>query len=156
MVRKGFTLIELLIVVAIIGILAAIAVPNFLNAQIRAKVSKVQADFRSLATAIESYRLEFGNYMPTRNGGRTPVPDISTRFRLRLRLSHPRRAFRTRFERKARRTRMGRRRHATAISIRTTSNGLWMTPNSVDTTSIPTNGAWCLRGRITSNSWTGA
>jgi len=64
MVRKGFTLIELLIVVAIIGILAAIAVPNFLNAQIRAKVSKVQADFRSLTTAIESYRLEFGNYMP--------------------------------------------------------------------------------------------
>jgi len=59
---KGFTLIELLIVVAIIGILAAIAVPNFLNAQIRAKVTRVQADFRTLDTALESYRLEFGNY----------------------------------------------------------------------------------------------
>ncbi len=62
--QYGFTLIELLIVVAIIGILAAIAVPNFLNAQTRAKVSKVQGDFRSLATAIESYRLDNNAYMP--------------------------------------------------------------------------------------------
>ena len=62
--QEAFTLIELLIVVAIIGILAAIAVPNFLNAQTRAKVSKVQSDFRSLATAIESYHLDYNNYMP--------------------------------------------------------------------------------------------
>jgi len=61
---KAFTLIELLIVVAIIGILAAIAVPNFLNAQIRAKVAKVEGDFRSLATAIESYRLDTNAYLP--------------------------------------------------------------------------------------------
>ncbi len=59
---SSFTLIELLIVVAIIGILAAIAVPNFLNAQVRAKVTRVEADFRTLATALEAYRLEFGNY----------------------------------------------------------------------------------------------
>ncbi|MGC9329080.1 MAG: type II secretion system protein [Candidatus Hinthialibacter sp.] len=59
---SAFTLIELLIVVAIIGILAAIAVPNFLNAQVRAKVSRVEADMRTLATALESYHLEFGNY----------------------------------------------------------------------------------------------
>ncbi len=62
--RKAFTLIELLIVVAIIGILAAIAVPNFLNAQTRAKIAKVEADFRNLATAIEQYRMDNNDYMP--------------------------------------------------------------------------------------------
>jgi prepilin-type N-terminal cleavage/methylation domain-containing protein len=60
--RKGFTLIELLIVVAIIAILAAIAVPNFLEAQTRAKVSRVRADMRSIATAIESYRVDMNEY----------------------------------------------------------------------------------------------
>jgi prepilin-type N-terminal cleavage/methylation domain-containing protein len=58
----GFTLIELLIVVAIIAILAAIAVPNFLEAQTRAKVSRVKTDMRSLATAIESYRVDNNKY----------------------------------------------------------------------------------------------
>ena len=48
-------MIELLIVVAIIAILAAIAVPNFLDAQVRSKVSRVKSDFRSIATGIESY-----------------------------------------------------------------------------------------------------
>ena len=61
--RSAFTLIELLIVVAIIGILAAIAVPNFLNAQMRAKVARVEAEFRSIATALESYHLD-NNFYP--------------------------------------------------------------------------------------------
>lgn len=54
----GFTLIELLIVVAIIAILAAIAVPNFLEAQTRSKVSRVKSDMRSLATAMEAYKVD--------------------------------------------------------------------------------------------------
>ncbi len=59
---KGFTLIELLIVVAIIAILAAIAVPNFLEAQTRSKVSRVKSDMRTLATAIESYAVDYNRY----------------------------------------------------------------------------------------------
>jgi len=62
MTRKGFTLIELLIVVAIIAILAAIAVPNFLEAQVRSKVSRGKADMRSMATAIEAYKVDFNQY----------------------------------------------------------------------------------------------
>jgi len=56
--KNGFTLIELLIVVAIIAILAAIAVPNFLDAQVRSKVSKSYAEMRTIANAITAYEVD--------------------------------------------------------------------------------------------------
>jgi general secretion pathway protein G len=62
--KKAFTLIELLIVVAIIAILAAIAVPNFLEAQTRSKISRVRNDQRTLATAMESYYVDNNAYPP--------------------------------------------------------------------------------------------
>lgn len=63
--RSGFTLIELLIVVAIIAILAAIAVPNFLEAQTRAKVSRIVSDLRIYDTAAETYRIDTNKTPPT-------------------------------------------------------------------------------------------
>ncbi|HXV76863.1 MAG TPA: prepilin-type N-terminal cleavage/methylation domain-containing protein [Candidatus Polarisedimenticolaceae bacterium] len=66
--EKGFTLIELLIVVAIIGIIAAIAIPNLLNAIDRGKQKRTMADLRSVGTAIESYSID-NNFYP--NAGTT-------------------------------------------------------------------------------------
>ena len=60
--KSGFTLIELLIVVAIIGILAGIAVPNFLEAQTRAKISRAMSDMRSAATGLETYYVDNNHY----------------------------------------------------------------------------------------------
>jgi general secretion pathway protein G len=57
-VNKGFTLIELLVVVAIIAILAAIAYPNFMEAQTRANISRVKSDLRTIATGLESYMVD--------------------------------------------------------------------------------------------------
>ena len=68
---KAFTLIELLIVVAIIAILAAIAVPNFLEAQVRSKVSRCKADMRSLRTAMEAYRVDYNRYLPDEGADQT-------------------------------------------------------------------------------------
>ena len=65
--ESAFTLIELLIVVAIIGILAAVAVPNFLNARIRAQIARVRADFSTAALASESYLIDNGTYPYTIN-----------------------------------------------------------------------------------------
>ena len=60
--QTGFTLIELLIVVAIIGIIAAIAIPNLLNAIDRGKQKRSMADMRSLGTAVESYSVDVNFY----------------------------------------------------------------------------------------------
>ncbi len=60
--ESGFTLIELLIVIAIIGILAAIAIPNLLNAVQRGKQKRSMSDMRSLATAIEAYAVDNNSY----------------------------------------------------------------------------------------------
>ena len=60
--RKGFTLIELMIVIAIIIILAAIAIPNYLRLTDRARRARVAGDFTSLATANEAYLVDWGHY----------------------------------------------------------------------------------------------
>lgn len=62
---RAFTLIELLVVVAVIAILAAIALPNFLEAQTRAKVSRAKNDLRTLATALEAYYVDANAYPQT-------------------------------------------------------------------------------------------
>lgn len=81
--RKGFTLIELLIVVAILAILAAVAVPNFLEAQARSKISREKNDMRSIATALESYMVDHGSYPPhgeILNGNTDPSDPIFPAF----------------------------------------------------------------------------
>jgi len=71
--QKGFTLIELLIVVAIIGIIAAIAIPNLLNAIDRGKQKRTMADIRSLGTAVESYAVD-NNFYPKVNSYAAVTP----------------------------------------------------------------------------------
>ena len=63
--QKGFTLIELMIVVAIIGILAAIAIPNFMSYQCKAKQSEAKSNLGSIATCQEAYKAEFDIYGDT-------------------------------------------------------------------------------------------
>ena len=71
--KRAFTLIELLIVVAIIAILAAIAVPNFLEAQVRAKIGRARSDLRTIGIAIESYMVD-NNMVIGANDAKIPDP----------------------------------------------------------------------------------
>ncbi len=82
--KNGFTLIELLIVIAIILILISIALPNFLEAQIRAKVSRTQSDLRAYEIAFESYNVDYKHYPwpmccknPNSRPGRNGWPDVN-------------------------------------------------------------------------------
>jgi len=60
--KKGFTLIELMIVVAIIGILSAVAIPNFISFRYKAKGSEAKANLGAIRTCEEAYRTEFDTY----------------------------------------------------------------------------------------------
>ena len=83
--RKGFMLLELIIVVAIIGILAAVAIPNLISMTDEAKVAKIQSDLSTIGTAMEVYHVKKGGTYPANlstlagdNGYLKKVPDPPT------------------------------------------------------------------------------
>ena len=75
--RKGFTLIELLIVVVIIGILAAIAIPKFAATKDKAKLASIKTDLRNLMTAEEAYFSDYATYAARRRSSPTAPYNFS-------------------------------------------------------------------------------
>jgi len=80
--REGFTLIELMIVVAIIGILAAIAIPNFIKFQLRSKAGESKVNLAAIRTAEESYFAEAGTYLDMPATPVAYVPGLKTPFKV--------------------------------------------------------------------------
>ena len=86
--QDGFTLIELLIVVAIIGIIAAVAIPNMLNAIDRSRQKKTMADMRNIATALEEYGID-NNFYPLQTSQGALSGSISAELSPRYRTTIP-------------------------------------------------------------------
>ena len=78
--KKGFTLIELLIVVAIIGIIAAIAIPNLLNAIQRGRQKRTMADMRAIGTAVEAFAVDNNRYPDDSSDVSTITDDVEPRY----------------------------------------------------------------------------
>lgn len=75
--RKGFTLVELVIVIAILGILAGIAIPRFMEATKSARGSRIVADMRTIESAVTIYYLKYGTYPSETQTGNEPNTNFS-------------------------------------------------------------------------------